>query len=259
MEKKEIRLNKIIDLLRARESLPVKDIAAALNVSEMTVRRDLDLLKDSNVVERTHGRATYNAGDISENADHSYDLSIERFRKSEEKERIGSYAAKLIKRDDILIVDSGSSTGALAKYVPEGMDLTVLCYNLNMVNALRNKRGIRLIMAGGYFHPRNQMFESPEGINLIRDLRANKLFLSASGVHEQLGMTTALAYEVPVKRAILQSSHTRILLADSSKFGMVRSAYFAEIEELDMVITDSGLPDGWKEIFQEKGVELKIV
>jgi DeoR family deoxyribose operon repressor len=258
MNKKERRLSELVDLLKARGTLPVKDIAVILNVSEMTVRRDLTLLENSDVVERSHGRATWNAGDISENEDHAYDLSIERIRKSEEKERIGRYAAGLIKRDDILIIDCGSSTGALAKYIPEGLDLTVLCYNLNVVNELRNKRSIRLIVAGGYFHPRNQMFESLEGINLIRDLRANKLFISASGVHEQLGMTTALAYEVPIKRAILQSSHTKILLADSSKFGMVRAAFFAQMDELDMIITDRGLPPQWESIIQEKGIDLRF-
>jgi DeoR family deoxyribose operon repressor len=259
MNKKKRRLNELIDLLKTCETLPVRDIALALKVSEMTVRRDLDLLKNSSVVERSHGKATYKAGDISENADNSYDLSIERLRNSEEKDRIGRYAASLIKRDDILIIDSGSSAEIFTKYIPEGLDLTVLCYNLNMANELLKKRSIRLIMAGGYFHPRSQLFESPGGIDLIRELRANKLFISASGVHEQLGMTTALAYEVPIKRAILQSSHTKILLADSSKFGIVRSAFFAQIDEMDMIITDNGLSSKWVSITKEKDIDLRLV
>lgn len=259
MNKKERRLNELLELLKEKESMPVADIAETLGVSVMTVRRDLTQLEQSNIIRRTHGRAAYNPGDISNNVDHLYDLSIERIRMSDEKERIGRYAATLIQRDDVLITDSGSSVAALAHHVPEGMDLTVLCYNLNIMNVLCQKRGVRIIMAGGYFHPRNQMFESQEGINLIRDLRATKLFISASGIHQQLGMTSPLTYEVPIKRAILQSSQTKILLADSSKFGIVRTAYFAPIDELDMIVTDDGLSEEWRAIIREKGIDLRIV
>ena len=111
---------------------------------------------------------------------------------------------------------------------------------------------VNIIFPGGYFHPNGQFFESSQGIKLIEEIRVNKIFISASGIHENLGITCA-------KRTALQSAQTHILLADSSKFGKIRPAYFAQLSEIDMVITDNGLPHEWKEILAGNGIDLKIV
>ena len=164
MGKKEMRMNRLVEIINSRGYIPIKEIAQLLHVSEMTVRRDLAAVEKSGLVKNVNG---------------------------------------------------------------------VLVSN-----------------------PRTQLFAGEDGVNFIRSIRANKLFISAAGIHEDLGISCANSYEVPIKRAILQSAKQHILVADSSKFGVVRSAYFCDLEDIDIVITDTGLSPEWRNILQERGVTL---
>ncbi|GHV28744.1 DeoR family transcriptional regulator [Spirochaetia bacterium] len=262
MNKKTKRLNQLISLLRVQGTMPVQDIARDLNVSEMTVRRDLNELRDNNFVERGHGKATFLKGEappVYENIENIYSLSLASSTMNQEKRRIARYAATLVERGDIIILDNGSTTDKMPDYLPENLDLTVVCYNLNILARLPRRDKDKILFAGGYFHPSDQMFESAEGIQFLRNIRAHKLFLSASGVHQSLGMTCAHNFEVTVKKTVLSSAMKKILVADSSKFGTVKTVFFASMDELDMIITDTGLSPEWIEIIKSKEIELVIV
>lgn len=259
MGNKNERQNQLLTLLQDNDSLTVKELAEKCSVSEMTIRRDLDILKANNFIDRSYGKAT-----IRRTADQlpltdNYELNFEKVKKNEEKDRIGKFAASMIEPGDVLIIDTGSTTDKLAKYLPEGMDITVLCYTYNILSQIIGKKDIRLIFSGGYYHNQSQMFECQQGIDLIENIRATKLFLSAHGIHEKLGITCAQAYEVPIKRTALQSAQTKILIADSSKFGKVKTAYFAQLNEVDEIVTDSGISEEWQEIIRAMGIVLHIV
>jgi DeoR family deoxyribose operon repressor len=103
------------------------------------------------------------------------------------------------------------------------------------------------------------MFESAKGVEMIRSVRANKAFIAASGVSSKLGVTCSDISEVETKKAVIASSSTRILVADSSKFGEVRVAHFAELEEFDIVVTDAGIPGEYEALIREKGLRLYTV
>lgn len=259
MSKKDERISQIFSILKQNGNVSVKEMAAMFDVSEMTIRRDLSKLKDSRLVNRVYGHAILNTGSVPEDNLNNYDLLEEKIKRDAEKDKIGRFAASLISAGDVLIIDSGSTTGALVKYIPDDMDITVLCYNYSILTGLRKKHGINLIFAGGYFHPHDEMFESPQSISLIESIRANKLFLSALGVHEKLGLTCAYNYEVMTKQTVIKSALTKILLADSSKFGSVRTAYFAQLNEIDAIVTDSGLSPEWKDIIEQAQIKLYIV
>jgi DeoR family transcriptional regulator, deoxyribose operon repressor len=103
------------------------------------------------------------------------------------------------------------------------------------------------------------MFECAQSVDLIRQNRANKAFISARGVSEKFGVTTSNRYETDIKRAAIDSSQERILLVDSSKMGKVRPVYFAELKEFDSVITDDGISADFAEIIRAQGITLHIV
>lgn len=259
MSNRSARLNQLVSLLKDNETLSVKQLSETLNVSEMTIRRDLDTLKNDAIVERSYGKATYRKNEMIENSYDNYELYSEKVKMNDEKDRIGKFAATLLQPGDVAIIDSGSTTDKLAKYFPDNMDMTVLCYNYNVLTYLIRKPLIRLIFPGGYYHPNGQLFESPQGIHLMEAIRATKVFISASGIHEKLGITCANNYEVLTKRTALQSAQTKILIADSSKFGKIRPAYFAQLNEIDIIITDTGLTAEWKNIIEQAGIKLYIV
>lgn len=258
MSKKLQRANKIIEILKEKNGASVKELASMLDVSEMTIRRDLNVLKSNNIVKNVYGATIYNPLNNIKKLSNPYNITEEIIKNESEKFKIGQIAAKLIQPDDIIIIDTGTTTEKLAQSISDDIKLTALLYNINILSALKMKHNINLIFSGGYFHPNTQMFESPEGISLIENTRATKVFVSAAGIHEQLGVTCSNNYEVPTKRAIIGSSLEKILMADSQKFGMVKSSYFADLNEFDIIITDSGISKEWINYINDLGIRLII-
>jgi DeoR family deoxyribose operon repressor len=147
----------------------------------------------------------------------------------------------------------------LAQNIDDQLDATILCYNANILNSLRSKENLSLIFAGGKFHPKTQMVESAEGNALISSMRFTKAFISAAGIHHNLGVTCAYHYEIATKKAIMQSSVQKILLMDSSKFDQVKPAYFADITDFDMIITDASIPKDWKDEIESMNITLHVI
>lgn len=259
MSKKTDRMNQMVEIIKSKNMASVKELAAILNVSEMTIRRDLALLEKENTITIAYGAVIYNPSGKENLLLNNYELENAQMTRSHEKTKIGIYAASLIEDDDIIMIDTGSTTETLAQNVAPNLKATFICYNVNILNYLRLKRNLNIIFSGGRFHPQTQMFESSEGISLIKSMRATKAFISAAGVHESLGITCVYNYEVQTKKALLSSSVEKILLVDSSKFDTVKPAYFSNLENFDTIITDRGIPAKWKEIIEKKGIELQIV
>ncbi|MEG2086622.1 MAG: DeoR/GlpR family DNA-binding transcription regulator [Angelakisella sp.] len=251
MNKKEERLSRLTDIIKARHYVHVKELAALLGVSEMTIRRDIALLQQNSVMENVNGNIVCNPLE--------YSLTAEAEKQNAQKDEIGRFAASLIEPDDIIILDTGSTTEKIARYIPDNFGISALCYNVNILMELRRKAGVELLFSGGRYHGNTQMFECAEGIEFIRGIRAQKVFVSAAGVHSTLGITCVNSYEVPTKRAILASSLQRILVADSQKFEVVRPAYFCQLADIDVIVTDAGLPQEWRDRIAQLDITLHIV
>lgn len=260
MNKKNKRINNLLSLLQESPDLSVKALSEILNVSDMTIRRDLKYLKENNLFYRNHGIALPPHSNSSvTNIEKEYTLHTERTKFLEQKQRIGQFAATLIEPNDTLILDAGTTIAEMAKYIPEDMTLNITCYNYYTLAQLFDKKLINITLAGGVLHRNDQMFESSYGNELIQSQRASKFFMAASGVHETLGLTCAHNYEVLTKRAAMKSSLTSILLVDSSKFSLIRTAYVSQLNEVDTIITDDGITKEWKEIIQNLGIALYVV
>ena len=116
-----------------------------------------------------------------------------------------------------------------------------------------------IILAGGQLNPFTFSFNSDESVQTISKFRANKFFVAASGVHERLGLTCGYRAELANKQAAIDSSLIKILLADSSKFGALRAAYFCELDSIDIIITDTNLSEEWKSYIINNGIKLHLV
>ncbi len=257
MGKKEDRRIQLIEIIKSKNGASVKELASLLDVSEMTIRRDLDILEQDHIVTNVYGAAIYNPATKEQND--LYELSHAKSSQDHEKKSIGSFAASFIKPGDIIVIDTGSTTEMLAEHIDDNLEATILCYNANILNSLRSKENLSLIFSGGHYHPKTQMVESAEGIDLIHSMRFTKAFISAAGVHKSLGVTCVYHYEIPTKKAIMNSSVEKILLLDSSKFDQVKPAYFANLEDFDIVITDEGLSKEWEEELKAKNITIYTV
>ncbi|MDD7305350.1 MAG: DeoR/GlpR family DNA-binding transcription regulator [Peptoniphilaceae bacterium] len=261
MSKKDQRLNNLISIIKINNGASIKELSTKLDVSEMTIRRDIKILESQNILEIYHGSVVYNPNydnpTISKkNTD--YSLSSNSVLMEKEKTLIGKKAAELVENDDIIIIDSGTTTEKLSSNLNEDINFTCLVFSSNNLIHLLYNKSINLIFAGGKMHRESGFFESPEGLKLIEGIRASKVFLSAAGVHKDLGLTCANSYEIEAKKTIIKNSVEVILLVDSSKFDQVKSAYFCDLDQVDTIITDRGINDEWKKIIKDKNIKLII-
>lgn len=257
MSRKEERLNQVVDILKKRNSATIKELAILLDVSEMTIRRDMEMLKAKGIILDIPGVAVLNVSAADE-AD-KYLLSMATTFHAKEKERIGRYAADLIHDDDCIVIDNGSTTECLADNLSPDKRISVFTCNLNIVNKICNYPNVSIIFGGGYYHPDTTLFECEESIELLKKVRATKAFLSAAGVHESMGITGMNSYELTIKRELIQTGAEKILLVDSSKFGLIKPWFITDLEIFDRIITDTGITQEWVEIIEKKDIRLDIV
>ena len=158
-----------------------------------------------------------------------------------------------------ILFDVGSTVGQIARFAPRDRNFNAFCVSLNSFLNLLDHPNAEIALAGGYFHPGTQMLLSEESLNFIYHIRATKLFLSAAGIHETMGISCANRFEVPVKNAMLKSSDKCVLVADSSKFGVVRASHVCDLEQVDAIITDDELPDHWARFIEDRGITLHRV
>lgn len=249
------RIQEIVNSLRLRNIVSIKDLTRRFEVSEMTVRRDLNLLANEDIVELIPGGAVLK---MPSDKEKSYFVTNEESVRAIEKLKIGQKAVSFIEPNDTIILDIGTTTEYIAKLLREDSPITVLAYTFNSLVEIYRKKNCSIIFAGGYFHPDTMTFESPEGIELIKRTRADKVFVSAAGIHHELGVTTVYPHELQLKKTILRSTKNRILVADSSKFGKTKSVYFADLSDFQTVITDAGIPDDYARFIRELGIDLVI-
>jgi len=259
MTGKNYRTNSILNRLSVDGFANIKDLSKRLEVSEMTIRRDLRELSKENIVTLIPGGAVLKRNSPIDTDEEKYLIQTAESLMLEEKIKISRKAASLVEPNDIIVIDTGSTTENLPKFIPENIPLTVICYTLNILFNVYENKNWKLVFPGGYFHNNTLMFESPEGIEVIKRIRANKAFISAAGVSEKLGVTCATSYEKETKQAVIESSDTKILLVDSSKFGKVKISHFTDLNNFDIIITDTGISKECEEVIKNIGVKLYIV
>jgi DeoR family deoxyribose operon repressor len=257
-KKRQDRLSNILETLRIMRGASIRDLSERLDVSEMTIRRDLEALSLEGRVRLVHSGALLVERTVP-GSQAGFSLVDASGSAAEEKRRIGQKAASLVEAGDVLIIDSGSTTEWLARSIPAGLPITVLCFGLNILLEVGRGRKRDVVFAGGALRGETLVFESPEGIGLVRRYRAGKAFLSAGGASDTLGVTCPDAAEAELKKAAVASSRTRILLADSRKFGRVTPAWFADLKDLDAIITDPGISLEYVDILHDLGIALHVV
>ena len=248
------RTDTILELLMRNDAMSVSRLAEALGVSEMTVRRDLAKMQKEGKIRLVNGVAFCpRDGEAT-----AYDLEQQLGVHCREKDAIGRAAAAMLVPGDSVFIDCGSTASAMLRYIPHGMDITVICSTLNVLTETRRKNIQRLVFTGGYYHPGTETFESPEAIRMLGGIRSSKAFITASGVSRELGLTCVEQYETAVKQVAMENGMKRILLVDSSKFSRVSPAFFGTWSSIDAVITDEGVTEEWKAFLREQNITLII-
>ena len=229
--RREERLAQLINALKRSDKLHLKEAAALLGVSEMTVRRDLN--SESGPVVLLGGYIVLEPRSASH-----YLLSDQKTRLVEEKRKAARLAATLVQPHQTLFFDCGTTTPWIIDAIDNALPFTGVCYSLNTFLALQEKPACRVILCGGEFHASNAIFKPLNLHDTLNNLCPDIAFYSAAGLHPRHGATCFNLDELPVKHLALSMAQQHVLVADHSKFGKVRPARMGDLGQFDVIVSN---------------------
>lgn len=244
----------ILDKLQEEGFVKVLHLSKLMDVSTVTIRKDLKLLEDKGLLFRSHGGAALNNP-------YTIDKSVNEKEKirANEKSRIAAAAAALVQEDDSIIIASGTTVQALSKQIKPMGHLTVVTASLNVAQELNRHQSVEVLQLGGTLRKSSSSVAGAYAENMLRDFFCSKLFLGVDGIDLDFGLTTTNSAEAQLNRMMMKAAQKTILLADSSKFGKRGFGKICEWQDIDQVITDSGIPSYIAKILEDGGVEVTIV
>ncbi|QYR22891.1 DeoR/GlpR family DNA-binding transcription regulator [Paenibacillus sp. sptzw28] len=228
------RQRKIIDTLQQTGAVKVSELSAMLQVTEKTIRDDLEKLEGKGLLRRTHGGAV----PLEPSDENIYPLVYPNNKLEEAKEAIAASAVKQIEAGDIIALDGGSTTLQIAKQLGN-MPLTVVTNDVMIIRELALLDQIRLVVPGGYRHL--NLLLHPESLEWVSRMNIHKFFLSTTGIHTEYGLSVFTPELAPIKRMFIETSKKVICVADHSKFDKGALFTFAALGEVETFITDHEL------------------
>jgi DeoR family transcriptional regulator of aga operon len=252
----EERRRKILDLIDKQARVTVPELVRRFSVSAVTVRGDLDALSRSGAVLRSHGGALKRQGAVQD-----VPINVKETLHHGEKVRIGHAAAQLIRDNEIVMLDSGTTTAEVARHIKflKLKSLTVITNALNVAMELANLPHLRVIMIGGILRQMSYSLVGPHAEQTLRGLHADRLFLGVDGLDPEIGLFTPDVLEAQLNAEMIRVSREVVVVADSSKFGRRNLSVIAKLEAIHKVITDDKAPAAAVAALRARSVEVLIV
>lgn len=243
----------ILDMLNKNGYIKVSDIAKGLDVTPVTIRKDLKYLEEKKLLYRTHGSA-------SPVNPHTSDINLREKEKMKpnEKRLIALAACKLIEENDSIIIASGSTAHTFAQELNPRGNLTVVCASLKTSMLLNEISNIEVIQLGGIVRKNSFSVIGDFASKIFDDLTCSKLFLGVDGIDFENGVTNSNIEEAILNKKMMKAALRTIILSDSSKFGRRGFGKICSLDQIDMIITDSGIPENTAKTIEEMGIELII-
>lgn len=251
----EERRRRIRALVGERERVTVEELATMFKVSLVTARNDLNALAAIGALVRTRG------GALAQRADEDLPISVKQTLHRREKMRIAEAAVKLIGEGQTIVLDSGSTTAEIAKQI-RGLKLqsiNVITNALNIAVLLAGAPHVTLIMLGGVLRPSSYSLGGPQAELALQGLHADILFLGFDGLDPEIGVMTPHLLEARLNTRMLAIARRVVAVGDSSKIGRRCLSVIATIEQIDQVISDTGVPVEIVEALRQRGAQIVLV
>ncbi len=250
----EERRRAIVDYINQNGRALVRDLARKFGISEITIRRDLELLHSRGLLYRTHGGAL----PIRAGAESDRNLTERELQHPREKMKIAEAAAKMVHEGQSIVLDSGSTTTAIARALREFQQLTVITNAVNIANELAGSK-VDVILTGGMLRKHSYSLVGPIAEESLRHLKADILFLGVDGFDTASGVSTPNLLEAQLNRLMVQMASRVVAVCDSTKFGRSSLSSIVPISSIHHVITDKqiGKPD--LRALKRAGIEITLV
>lgn len=239
------RRSRVLDELIERKQVIVAEVAARLGVSEATVRRDLKSLADEGNAELIHGGAR-----LPRDGDFSFPAKQQRH--GEAKAVVGRLAARLVKDDDLIFLDSGTTCAALATHLGDRRGLRVI---LNSPRLALDLRGPQLILLGGQYRTDRMDTVGPLAHTTLSELRGYAAFIGADGLDMEVGPSAADIDSAHLHRLAVANARETVLLVDHSKFAAASLFRIVDWSRISTLVTDQPPPQPWAEFLAARGIK----
>jgi DeoR family transcriptional regulator of aga operon len=241
----------ILNRLKDQGFVNVNELSETLDVSLVTIRKDLKFLESKNLLHRNHGSASLTDPYIPDRSIHDKEMiSVE------QKQAIARFALEFVKPDDNIILASGSTILEFARQVGTIKPLTVITASLNVAQILNINPEIEIHQLGGVIRKNSNSAVGPVAEKMMEGFSCNTLFLGVDGIDPDFGLTTTNALEASLNQVMIRSSQKIIVLADSSKFGRRGFGKICDLSQIDIIITNKDVSDTLARRIEATGVEL---
>lgn len=248
------RKEALVAYIRRYGKASIHDLARKYDVTEATIRTDLRELEKDNLVIRTHGGAMLNRGAV-EKEDF---LSMRREICANEKTLVANEATKYVKDGDVLLIDSGTTMLKFAQQLADFQNLKVVTNDFNIALELQRNLSIEIIFIGGRVRNRFECTFGSLGVEFLKKISVDKIFLSPNNVSVEQGLTTPNEETAAMKRAMLSVANEAYMLCDSSKIGKKTFYRFADLDEFKVMITDDGITRKQQSDLEEAGLKVVV-
>ena len=248
------RQQRILEILSQEFTVRSSALSEILGVSEMTIRRDFDILERRGLAERTHGGAVFKQERVA--GKFRYQNSIK--ENLEEKRQIAKTAASLLEPNDVIFLGEGTTAALILKYLEPGFPCTFFTNNLGAI-AETDHISAELVLLGGTYNSVTHALTGPLTMQMIRQVNATKVFLGADALSISSGITTPNLDIAIIDRSMIENTRGQVIvLANHTKFGLVAQMSIVPLKQIDILITNKKIPDAFQNDLNQLGVNVLV-
>lgn len=244
------RRNAILEKLQVERRVVVNELSELYNVSEETIRRDLDKLENDGYAIKSYGGAV-----INENANLDLPFSVRKNRNVLGKQRIAEIISRMVKDGENIVLDASSTAVAIAKAIKEKKDLTIITNSVEIIIELLESSSVKVISTGGLAKSGSLALVGPLTDHSLQSYYVDKAIVSSKGLDLVAGATDSDEQLANNKKTMFQVAKHRILAIDNSKFNHIAFSKIGDLKEITTVVTDERPESEWLRKFEELGVE----
>lgn len=248
------RRQAILSIVNETGRVDVTNLSKEFEVSAVTIRADLNDLDKKRLIVRSRGGAlaiSKITKELSVKEKHCKNFHI--------KEKLAQAVAKRVNNNELVIIDSGTTTEEVAKTLVDHQNLVVMTNGLNIANELAHLENAEVIMTGGTLRKKSLSFFGRQAESSLRNLRFDKVILGVDGIDISAGITTHFEQEATLNRLMCEVSKEVIVVTDSSKFDKSGFHIITALSAIDTVVTDSNIPQNYRDYLESNNIQLIIV
>ncbi|MEK5161699.1 DeoR/GlpR family DNA-binding transcription regulator [Paenibacillus sp. FSL R5-0527] len=246
---RERRLQELEEYIHALGTTSLDELCEHFNVSKNTIRRDIQVLLEKGTIQKVYGGVTSLSQELI--PFESRDITNQAVKRA-----IAKRAAQFVEGNELIFIDSGTTTRSIVEYLPRTGKLTIMTTSLDVINAASHLENVSLLVLGNIYKRDTKSFVGSDELFLLDKYNINKAFMAATGVSVASGLTNSDVMEYEIKKRVAEKAKQVYLLADASKFGRSTLLTYSPLDKLDAIITSQGIPEEYEKYCADKGISV---